>query len=230
MSPSAAGTGGAHSLRFWDTTSGKKAVMAASGVILSGFVLVHLVANLQIFLGPEAFNGYARTLRRLPLLLWGVRILLLVSFVLHIWSSIQLAVIKAEARPVSYTKRVPVASSYASRTMYYSGPILGAFVVYHLMQFTFGAGGTRYAPSDPYGNVVAGFRVPWISLFYVISMGLLCLHLRHGLWSFLQTLGLFPAGVSPRLKTVATTVALLVFLGFISIPVAVLAGLIQPFL
>lgn len=217
-------------LRFWDTTIGKKAVMAATGVVLAGFVVVHLLGNLQIFLGPERFNGYARALKALPELLWTVRIMLLVSVALHIWSSIQLAVVKGEARPVGYMRRKSIASSYASRTMYMSGPIIAAFIVYHLMQFTFGVGGTPYMESDPYGNVINGFRVPAVSLFYIIAMGLLCLHLRHGLSSMVQSLGLQHPRYTPGLRAISWTIATLVFFGFVSIPIAIMAGVIPTIL
>jgi succinate dehydrogenase / fumarate reductase cytochrome b subunit len=217
-------------LRFWDSTIGKKAVMAITGVVLAGFVAGHLLGNLQIFLGPERFNGYARTLKSLPELLWAVRITLLVSVALHIWSSIQLAVVKSEARPIGYVRSKSIASSYASRTMYMSGPIIAAFVVYHLMQFTFGVGGTLYMESDPYGNVINGFRVPAVSLFYIVAMLLLCLHLRHGLSSMVQTLGLHHPRYTPRLKALAVVVATLIFFGFVSIPVAVMAGVIPTIL
>jgi succinate dehydrogenase / fumarate reductase, cytochrome b subunit len=208
--------------RFWNTTAGKKAVMAVSGVVLAGFVTAHLLGNLQIFMGPDQFNGYARTLRRLPELVWSVRVVLLVMVLLHIWSSIQLAVIKSEARPQGYVRHKSAGSSYASRTMYMSGPIIAAFVVYHLMEFTFGVGGTPYDPFDAYGNVIAGFRSIPVSLFYILAMALLCLHLRHGLWSILQTLGFTHPRHTPRIKALSAAVAFLIFLGFISIPVAVL--------
>jgi succinate dehydrogenase / fumarate reductase cytochrome b subunit len=213
-------------LRFWNTTAGKKAVMAVSGVVLAGFVAVHLLGNLQIFMGPDQFNGYARALKRLPELLWSVRILLSVMVLLHIWSSIQLAVIKSEARPQGYVKHKVAGSSYASRTMYMSGPIIAAFVVYHLMEFTFGVGGTPYDPFDAYGNVIAGFRSIPVAAFYILAMALLCLHLRHGLWSLFQTLGFHHPRYSPRIKALSATVALLIFLGFVSIPVAVLTRFI----
>jgi succinate dehydrogenase cytochrome b subunit len=227
MSASAAGVGGvARPLRFWSTTNGKKAVMALSGVFLAGFVAAHLLGNLQIFIGPDKFNNYARELKQLPALLWSVRLGLLVMAALHVWSSLQLAVAKSEARPQGYVKRTPVGSTYAARSMYITGPILAAFVVYHLMQFTFGVGGTTYVESDPYGNVMNGFRVPAVSIFYTVAMALLCLHLRHGLWSILQTLGFHHPRYSPRIRAAATVVAILIFLGFISIPIAVLAGAI----
>lgn len=144
--------------------------------------------------------------------------------------SVQLAVVKSEARPVGYVRTKSTASTYASRTMYMSGPILAAFIVYHLMQFTFGVGGTPYMESDAYGNVINGFRVPAVSLFYIVAMGLLCLHLRHGLSSMVQSLGLSHPRYTPRLKAIAVMIATLIFLGFISIPVAVLAGMIPSIL
>jgi succinate dehydrogenase / fumarate reductase cytochrome b subunit len=220
----------ARTLRFWDTTNGKKAVMAVTGVVLAGFVVGHLLGNLQIFLGPDRFNTYARMVKSLPELLWPVRITLLISVMLHIWSSVQLAVVKSEARPIGYVRTKSTASTYASRTMYMSGPILAAFIVYHLMQFTFGVGGTPYMESDAYGNVINGFRAPAVSLFYIVAMGLLCLHLRHGLSSIVQSLGLTHPRYTPRLKSIAVLVATLIFLGFVSIPVAVLAGLIPTIL
>ncbi len=217
-------------MTFFDTTIGKKAVMAVSGIVLAGFIAAHLLGNLQIFLGPDRFNGYARALKALPELLWTVRITLLVSVIAHIWSSIQLAVVKSEARPIGYVRSKSIASSYASRTMYMSGPIVAAFIIYHLMQFTFGVGGTPFMESDPYGNVINGFRVPAVSLFYIIAMGLLCLHLRHGLSSMVQTLGLHHPRYTPSLRATAVLVATLIFFGFISIPIAVMTGLIPTIL
>ena len=227
MSATAAGLpGSARTWKFWQTTIGKKAVMAVSGVILAGFIFGHLAGNLQIFLGPDAFNGYAATLRHLPEIVWPTRIILLICIFLHIWSSLQLAVVKSDARPVSYVKKRSAGSDYASRTMYWSGPIIAAFVIYHLMQFTFGVGGTPYHATDAYGNVIQGFRVPVVSLFYIIAMGLLCMHLSHGLWSMFQTLGFYHPKHTPKIKRLATVIALVVFFGFISIPVAVVLRLI----
>lgn len=204
--------------------------MAVTGMVLAAFVVAHLLGNLQIFIGPDRFNNYARMLKALPELLWAVRITLIVSVTLHIWSSIQLAVVKGEARPLGYVRSKSIASSYASRTMYMSGPIVAAFIIYHLMQFTFGVGATPYTEGDPYGNVINGFRVPAVSLFYIIAMGLLCLHLRHGLSSMVQTLGLDHPRYSPGLKALAVIVATLIFFGFVSIPIAVMAGVIPTIL
>jgi succinate dehydrogenase / fumarate reductase cytochrome b subunit len=200
--------------------------MAATGAALFAFVLVHLAGNLQIFEGPEKFNGYARALHEFGPLLWVARIGLLIMAGLHIWSTIQLAGVKSRARPVAYVKYQSSTSTYASRSMYMSGPIIAAFVVYHLLQFTFGMGGTSYNPEDAYGNVIAGFRVPLIAIAYILAMALLCLHLRHGLWSALQTLGLHHPRYTPRLRVLATLIALAIFFGFISIPIAIMARVV----
>jgi len=235
MSATAAGipsgkSDSARAWRFWQTTVGKKAVMAVTGAILGAFVLGHLAGNLQIFLGPDAFNSYARTLRHLPELIWPVRIVLLISVCAHIWSSLQLAVVKSEARPHDYVKHRPAGSSYASRTMYWSGPIVAAFVIYHLMQFTFGVGGTPYHEFDAYGNVIDGFRVPIVSMFYILAMALLSMHLRHGLWSMFQSLGFYHPRHTPRIKRLASLLAMLIFFGFISIPIAIMLRLIPQIL
>src|SRR5207237_195462 len=125
-------------LRFWDTTVGKKAVMAVTGFILFCFIVGHLLGNLQIYEPPEKINHYSELLKSMPSLLWGTRIILLVSVVLHIWASFALWLLQRAARPVSYVKKVNAHSTYASRTMMWSGPIILAFVIYHLLNFTFG--------------------------------------------------------------------------------------------
>src|ERR1700674_5104370 len=124
--------------RFYESTIGKKAVMAVTGLLLAGFLIAHMLGNLQIFLGPEIMNHYAETLHGNPPLLWTVRTVLLVSVVLHIWASIQLSFIKRQARPIPYAKYRPIHSSWASRTMMLSGPIIAAFVVFHLLHLTTG--------------------------------------------------------------------------------------------
>ena len=201
--------------------------MAVSGLILFLFVLGHLVGNLQIYEGPEKLNNYARLLRSMPALLWGARITLIVMVALHIWSSIQLALLKIEARPVGYVKKKAAASSYPSRTMYWSGPIILAFVIYHLLDFTFGAINPRFQEGDVYANVVASFQDIRVSAFYIVAMVLLCMHLYHGLWSMFQSLGFSHPRYTPVLKHVAAAVAILIAAGNISIPVSVLAGLVR---
>jgi len=226
MSASAIELTGTRPAGLLSTTNGKKAVMAVSGVVLYGFVLVHMAGNLQIFLGPAVFNHYAEALKATPPLLWGVRTLLLAAVLAHIVAAIALYSVKRAARPVGYVKVKPQNSSYASRTMYMSGPILAAFIVYHLLHFTIGVGGTPFDAMDPYSNVIAGFRVPIVSAFYIVAMALLCLHLFHGVWSGFQSLGISHPRYTPMLRVFAKIFAFVVFLGFISVPIGVMTGLV----
>jgi succinate dehydrogenase / fumarate reductase, cytochrome b subunit len=218
------------SLRFWQTTVGKKAIMAVTGIILSGFVVGHLLGNLQIFEGPEKLNHYSVALKGLGPLLWATRIVLLVSVALHIWSAFVLWAGHREARPVKYIKKANINSTYASRTMYWSGPILLAFVIFHLLQFTFGAvhPGASFVEGSVYNNVVLGFQIWPVSIFYIIGMVMLCYHLYHGLWSMLQSLGFSHPIYTPWVQRLAKVFAVLIAIGYISIPVAVLAGFIKP--
>ncbi len=212
---------------FYNSTVGKKAAMAVSGCILFLFVLGHLAGNLQIYEGPEKINNYSRLLHSMPALLWGVRITLLGMVVLHIWSSAQLAMRNRAARPTGYQKKKAVGSSYASRTMYWSGPIILAFVIYHLLDFTFGTVNPAFQEGNVYSNVVASFQLPQVSAFYILAMILLCLHLYHGLWSMLQSLGVPQARYTRSLKRGAAVVAILIAAGNISIPVSVMAGWVR---
>jgi succinate dehydrogenase / fumarate reductase cytochrome b subunit len=228
MSSTAIGFRDTRAARFWNATNGKKAVMAITGIVLFGFVIVHMLGNLQIFSGREAFNRYAELLRVEPALLWAARLVLLVSVLVHIWASFRLMQLnKLMARPVGYVKKKNSGSSYASRTMYWSGPIIAAFVIYHLMQFTWGVGGTDYDPKDAYGNVVRGFRVAPIAIAYIIAMGLLLLHLYHGAWSMFQTLGFNHPRYTPLLKRFAQVVSIALFVGFSAIPFSIMTGLVR---
>jgi succinate dehydrogenase (or fumarate reductase) cytochrome b subunit, b558 family len=217
-------------LRFWQTTVGKKAVMAITGLILFGFVLGHLAGNLQVFEPPEKLNRYAAFLKSVPSLLWTARITLLLAVGVHIWSSFQLWLLQRDARPIKYVKKANLNSTYASRTMLWSGPIIAAFVVFHLLQFTFGAihPGAPFDEHNVYNNVVLGFRVWPVSLFYIIAMTMLCYHLYHGLWSMFQSLGFSHPVYTPWLQRISKIVAILIAIGYISIPVAILAGFIKP--
>ncbi len=225
MSATAVGLSDERAARFYDSTIGKKVVMAVSGIALFLFVIAHLVGNLQFFEGPEKMNAYGRFLRIEPALLWAARIGLLVMVLAHIWSTIQLALLKQEARPVGYVKKKSIASSYASRTMYWSGPIIAAFVIYHLLDFTFGTLNPGYREGAVYENVVRSFSNPIVAIFYIIAMAMLCTHLSHGLWSMFQTLGLATPTHTPMIKKLAVVIAIAIFLGFSSIPLAVLIGL-----
>lgn len=224
MTATATGNRLNQAVHFYQAPIGKKVVMAVTGVILFGFVLGHMAGNLQVFLGREKFDAYAMLLRHTPALLWGVRTLLLVSVALHIVASIQLAALAQNARPIGYRKKVAVDSSYASRTMMWSGPIIAAFVVYHILHLTLGAGGLPFEEGRVFDNVIAGFRVIPVSIAYIVAILLLGLHLYHGLWSMFQSLGVSHPRYSAALRHFATIFSFLVVLGFISIPIAIMAG------
>ncbi len=215
--------------RFLASTNGKKVVMAVTGVILFAFVIGHMLGNLQVYEGPAKINAYGRFLKSIPELLWAVRITLLLSVCLHIWASIGLALRNNAARPDGYARRKNTVSTYASRTMYWSGPILFCFIVYHLLHFTVGVvhPGATFVEGDVYQNMVSSFSVWYVSSWYIFSMILLGLHIRHGAWSFVQSLGFNHPRHTPVIKKLAAAAALLIVLGFISIPISVLAGLVK---
>jgi succinate dehydrogenase / fumarate reductase, cytochrome b subunit len=211
-------------VRFYGSTIGKKAVMAVTGILLFGFLVAHMAGNLQFFAGPEKLNAYAEKLRELGPLLWAMRIGLLVAAILHVTASVQLWRLQQRARPVSYAKKESVGSTYASRTMYWSGPIILAFLIYHLMHLTLGVGGLPFQELKPYENTVAGFSHPAVAIAYIVAMILLGMHLYHGLWSLFQSLGFTHPRYTPKLKLFAKAFTIALVLGFISVPVAILAG------
>ncbi len=215
--------------RFWAATNGKKIVMAITGAVLFLFVIGHMLGNLQVFEGPDKLNAYGHFLHGVPELLWGVRIVLLACVILHIWASVDLALRKTKARPVSYARRENTVSSYASRTMYWSGPIILAFVIYHLLHLTAGVihPGGDFEEGDVYHNVVAGFQVWYVSAWYVFSMVLLAFHIRHGAWSMFQSLGVNHPRHTPILKSAALILAIVIAAGYISIPVSIMLGLVK---
>jgi succinate dehydrogenase / fumarate reductase cytochrome b subunit len=213
---------------------GKKAVMAASGVVLFGFVLLHMVGNLKLYEGPRALNTYAEFLRtagepELPRsgLLWIARLVLLVAVALHVAAAWQLTRAAHAARPVAYAAAARVHTSYASRTMRWGGVIILLFVVYHLLHLTWGVVHPSFIPGDVYHNVVAGFQVWWVALFYVAAQAALGLHLYHGLWSLFQSLGWSHPRFNAWRRVLAHGFAWIVTLGNISMPLAVLSGLVR---
>jgi succinate dehydrogenase / fumarate reductase cytochrome b subunit len=212
---------------FLGSSIGRKAVMAVTGLVVFGFVLGHMAGNMLLYLGPHALNGYAERLHSMPALLWGARLTLLACTVLHVWAATVLTLTNWRARPVGYLERDSLAASYASRTMIWSGPLLGAFVAYHLAHFTLGSVHPHFVPGDVYQNVVSGFQVPLVSGFYVVAMLGLGLHLYHGVWSMLQSLGLNHPRFNTARKVAAALFALALVLGNISFPLAVLAGLVR---
>ena len=212
---------------FYRTTVGKKLVMAASGLVLFLFVIAHLAGNLQVFLGAEKLNDYAALLRRMPELLWPARIVLLAALVTHVIASVQLVFANRRARPVRYAVKCDVETNYAARTMAISGPLVLLYVVYHLAMFVFLVTGPGYSRTDVYRNVVLAFQVPLISGVYIAAMLLLGLHLYHGAWSMLHTLGISSPRYRWLRRGLAPAVAVAITTGYISIPLAVLAGIVE---
>jgi len=209
---------------------GKKALVAVTGAVLFGFVVVHMLGNLQVFSGPEALNGYSHALHKVPELLWGARAILIVAVVVHIGVSLSLVKQSAAARPVAYRVKRDLATSYAARTMKWSGPLIALFVVYHLAHLTWpgvAMGGYAHAAGDVYANVVNGFRVPWVAAIYVAAQVMLGLHLHHGAWSLFQSLGLDHPRYDTARRWIPRGLAAAVVLGNIAMPVAVALGLIS---
>jgi succinate dehydrogenase cytochrome b subunit len=218
------------SLTLYDASIGKKAVVALTGVILFGFVIAHMLGNLQIFLGPEALNGYAHSLRQMPGLLWLARLVLLGAVAAHIVASLQLVRSAQAARPVAYARKNNIATNYAARSMKLSGPLLGAFILYHLAHFTWpgvSMGSYPHDPNDVYANVVNGFRVPWVVAIYLVAQGLLGAHLYHGAWSLFQTLGLSHPRYDHWRQWLPRGVALLVVLGNVTMSLAIFLGFVR---
>jgi len=213
---------------FLSSTIGRKVVMAVTGLLLVGFIIAHMVGNLLLYQGPEAINEYGHFLRTFlhGWGLWIARAGLLGATLLHIASAVSLAREELAARPVRYRIWKANQSTYASRTMRWSGVIVLSFVVYHLLHFTVGSAHPDFIAEDVYHNVVSGFR-PWpVALFYVLSMVLLGLHLRHGVWSLFQSLGVSHPRYLAMAQAGAAALAAIVVLGNISFPLSVLFGLV----
>jgi len=219
---------------FWASTLGKKTVMAASGLVMLGFLVVHVAANLKVFFGPEEFNGYAHWLRVMgaPVLhhewgLWLARVVLLAAVVAHAVSAYQLSRRDLRARPVGYVHRRK-GSSYATRTMRWGGVILGLFIVWHILDLTTGTvhtGGLEHG--KPYQNVIDTFSTWYGNVVYIVAMLAVGLHVRHGFWSAAQTLGVGSARRERALKSLANALALVLTVGFVAVPVGVMTGVVS---
>ncbi|MFJ9682632.1 succinate dehydrogenase [Streptomyces sp. NPDC101194] len=219
---------------LWDSSVGKKAIMAVSGLIMLLYLVVHMVGNLKIFFGSGEFNHYAHWLRTMgePFLhyewaLWIVRVVLVLAVVLHAVSAYQLSRRDIRARPAKYVHKKPRAG-YATRTMRWGGIILALFIVWHILDLTTGtvhSGG--FQPGHPYQNVIDTFSTWYGNTIYIVAMLALGLHVQHGFWSAAQTLGAGRATRERVLKTIANVLALVLTVGFISVPVAVMTGVVS---
>jgi succinate dehydrogenase / fumarate reductase, cytochrome b subunit len=214
---------------FFRTTIGQKVVMAVSGVVWIGYVVAHMLGNLQIFAGRETINAYSQFLHDAPVLLWGARIVLVVALVAHVAAYVSLTRANFAARPQGYARRRDVVTSFAAKSMAWTGPLLLAFILFHVAHLTL-HWTPDYAmePHDVYHNLVEGFRMPWLVALYVAAMGLLGLHLYHGAWSFFQTLGANHPRWNPYRRTFAVIVTVVVIGGFVLVPLSILAGIVEP--
>jgi succinate dehydrogenase / fumarate reductase, cytochrome b subunit len=215
-------------LKFYRSTIGKKLLMAVSGIILTGFVLVHMSGNLLVFKGPAAINSYAATLKHNALILWGVRGTLLVALIVHVVAAAQLTRVANEGRPVSYARYEPEASTLASRTMRWGGVAILLFVILHLLHFTTGTIHPDFIAGDVSHNVRSAFSRPLIAGLYTAAMIALGLHLYHGVWSVFQTLGIRNPTVGAVKRKVAGALALIIYVGFSLVPLAGLLGYLRP--
>jgi succinate dehydrogenase / fumarate reductase cytochrome b subunit len=215
--------------RLWRSTLGKKFLMAVTGVILFGFVIGHLVGNLQIFIndGGAAIDAYGRFLQNSKLLLWTMRSVLLIAVVLHIVCAIALTKQNKAARPEPYRFKDYRDAGYAARTMMISGPLIALFVIYHLGHFTTGHFHQDFHHLRVHDNMISGFRVWWASVAYIAAMVLLGMHLFHGGWSMFQSVGVNHPRWTPVLKKGAAIAAVIITLGYVSIPLAIWAGIVK---
>ncbi|MEY2598238.1 MAG: hypothetical protein RLZZ142_497 [Verrucomicrobiota bacterium] len=223
--------------KFWNSSIGKKWIVALTGLALFGFVLAHLLGNLQMFAGPEKINGYAEFLHHNTKPLWIARVGLIACFVLHIVTTVTLVRQNRAARPDRYALNRSIQAKASTKTMILSGLTILSFVVYHLLHYTFRVTDARFAPAamggklasehDVYQMLVLGFQSPLVSGFYLLSVGLLSLHLSHGISSVFITLGIESKRSIHTVGCYSRAIASLVFLGYASLPLGVLLGLLK---
>jgi succinate dehydrogenase / fumarate reductase, cytochrome b subunit len=213
---------------LWESSVGKKVIMAVTGFIWVAYLITHMLANLLVFQGPAKINAYSAFLHGTGGALWAARLVLVIALALHVIAAIQLAARSKEARPAGYAAgREPQVSTLASRTIRWGGALILLFLVYHILHFTVGTAHPHFVEGDPYHNVALGFRHPAVVILYLIAMAAVGLHLYHGLWSSGRSLGLSPPSPQPLRRTIALVLALFIWLGFSVIPVAVYAGIVR---
>jgi succinate dehydrogenase / fumarate reductase, cytochrome b subunit len=213
---------------------GRKMTSAVTGSLLVVFVFGHLFGNLLVFLGPDAVNSYSEHLHNLGPVLWVVRIILFFSILIHVAVSLYLKYENISARPVRYKKEAVVRATLSARTMVLSGSVIASFIVYHLLHLTFGYFHSEYSQltdysgkHDVYSMIVMSFRNPLISLSYITAVTLLSVHLRHAMQSVIQTVGFTGFKIRKYFDAFSVILAVAVFTGFASIPVAVLLKIIK---
>lgn len=214
-------------LSFYRSTIGKKLIMAVSGIIGVAFLVLHMVGNLQIFVGPDRINNYARFLHG-PAAegVLALRVILVAALVLHVWMAFQLTRINRAARPDAYQRREPQVTTLASRTLRWGGVFLLVFIVLHILHFTTLDLDRSFVELDVFGNVLKAFDSPWMVAFYTIAMLLLGFHLYHGVWSSGRTLGVSKPSPAPLKRRIAMVLALVIAIGFAAVPLAVWFGVL----
>ena len=215
--------------QFYGSMVGKKAVMGLTGLIWIGFVILHSLGNLLVFRGSAAINSYSHFLKSTGELLWALRAVLFVAVILHVGAAIQLTRQNRAARPIGYTKREAQVATISSRTMRWGGALILVFLVVHILHFT--TGNIRpagvFSREDVYANVVTSFSIWWVALFYVVAMIALGLHLFHGAWSSVRSIGVSPASPQPLLRRISLVIAVFVWAAFTAVPVAVFSGIVR---
>ena len=223
-------------MTLYRSSVGKKVIMAVTGMMLIGFVTFHMYGNLKVFEGPETFNAYAEGLRTVGKPIFGhqhlltlARLGLVAAFGLHIWSAWELARQRQAGRPVAYVKHTKLEANYANLTIRWGGAVIFVFLLYHLMHFTFGVPGIHpnFSAHDVYRNVVIGFQSIPVVIIYILAVLTLGLHLYHGTWSMFQTLGFNNKEYDKPLRLLGLGLAVIVAIGFMSVPVAVMTGMVQ---
>jgi succinate dehydrogenase / fumarate reductase cytochrome b subunit len=223
-------------VRFWRSAVAKKWLMAITGIILLGYVLAHMIGTLKVFLGKDHINEYAEWLRTLgePVfprtwVLWAMRTVLITAFVVHIVVAYQLTRMNRRARPVRYqSRRDYVAANFASRTMRWTGVIVGLFLIYHLLDQTWGPANPDFVRGDPYDNLFASFdRVP-VAIVYIVANIALAVHIFHGAWSMFQSLGWNNPRFNQWRRHFATGFAGVILVGYVSMPLLIVTGAVNP--
>ncbi|HEX6617511.1 MAG TPA: succinate dehydrogenase cytochrome b subunit [Gemmatimonadales bacterium] len=213
---------------LWNSTIGKKAVMAVTGLIMVAYLITHVAANLTVFQGPGTINAYSAFLHGTGGALWVARLVLIAALVLHVVAAVQLTARRQSARPVAYAGgREPQVSTFASRTIRWGGVLILIFIIYHILHFTLGTVHSSFVEGDPFHNVTTGFGNILVVLFYELALIALGLHLYHGVWSSGRTLGVSPPSPRPLKRQLALALALIIWAGFAVIPLAVYAGMVS---
>lgn len=221
--------------RFTRSNIGLKVLMAVTGVVMFGYLIGHVSGNMLIFAGRDKINDYSAFLHHAKGLLWGTRILLLASVLVHIWATVKFLALRNSARPVAYASKGAHGTTWAARTMYWSGPVIALFVVYHILHLTTGTLHPTFAKNlneatgrlDVYQNLVDDFSRPLPAALYIVGMLAIALHLSHGLWSMLQTVGVNRPNWEPTLRKIALLAAVIICGGFIAVPVSILFGIVK---